>query len=118
MIDKMGVMPLPPAMPTWWRFNVAFKGTKKRPCGAITLMLSPVCRCSLIQLENTPPVTFRTPTRSSPSSTPAQMEYERRKSAPSMVLRNVRYWPCVKPKLLRSGTGTSNVTITASAVSG
>ena len=79
-------MPLPPAMPTWWRRAPGSSGTKKRPCGAITSMLSPGRRCSLIQFENTPPLTLRTPTRSSPSSTPAQIEYERRRSWPSMLL--------------------------------
>jgi hypothetical protein len=74
MIERMGVMPLPPAMPTWWRLDAGSMGTKKRPCGAMTLMLSPGRTRSLIQLEKAPPLTRRTPTRSSPSSTPAQIE--------------------------------------------
>ena len=116
MIDRIGVMPLPPATPRWWRWSAASSGTKKRPCGAITLMVSPGCSRSLIQAENKP--TLRTPTRNSPSSTPAQMEYERRRSWPSMVLRSVRYWPWVKPNTWRNSAGTSKVTIEASAVSG
>ena len=67
-------MPLPPAMPTWWRCASGSIGTKKRPCGAITCRVSPGCSVLLIQLEKTPPCTLRTPTRSSPSSTPAQIE--------------------------------------------
>lgn len=74
MIDRIGVMPLPPAMPTWWRADSPSIGTKKRPCGAITWIESPGLRWALIQLENWPPRTLRTPTRSSPSSTPAQIE--------------------------------------------
>src|SRR4051794_30715608 len=118
MIDRMGVMPLPPAMPTWLRRACGSIGTKKRPCGGMTLMVSPGLRCSLIQLENTPPRTLRTPTRNSPSSTPAQIEYERRRSWPSMSLRSVRYWPWVKPKTGCRSSGTSKDTTTASGVSG
>jgi len=72
----------------------------------------------LIQLENTPPRTLRTPTRSSPSSTPAQIEYDRRRSSPSISLRSVRYWPCVKPNTGCRSAGTSKATTTASCVSG
>ena len=111
-------MPLPPAMPRWWRRACGSSGTKNRPCGAMTLMVSPGLRCSLIQLEKTPPLTLRTPTRSSPSSTPAQIEYERRRSLPSMVVRKVRYWPWVKPKTSRRSGGTWKETMTASCVSG
>src|SRR6478609_4315810 len=118
MIDRIGVMPLPPTMPTCWRFACGSIGTKKRPCGAITLMVSPGCSFSLIQFEKVPPLTLRTPTRSSPSSTPAQIEYERRRSWPSMSLRKVRYWPWVKPKASRRSMGTSKETMTASSVSG
>ena len=48
----------------------------------------------------------------------AQIEYDRRRSWPSISLRSVRYWPCVKPKTSCRSVGTSNETMTASAVSG
>ena len=34
-------MPLPPAMPRWWRRAAGSIGTKKRPCGGITWIVSP-----------------------------------------------------------------------------
>src|SRR5450830_250810 len=117
MMDRMGVMPLPPAMPTWWRRDVGSMGTKKRPCGAITCTVSPTFRCWWIQVEKAPPLTRRTATRSSPSSTPAQIEYERRRSSPAMVLRRVRYWPWVKPNASRRLSGTEKETIRDSGVS-
>src|SRR5450830_706976 len=117
MMDRMGVMPLPPAMPTWWRRDVGSMGTKKRPCGAITCTVSPTFRCWWIQVEKAPPLTRRTATRSSPSSTPAQIEYERRRSLPAMVLRRVRYLPWVKPNASRRLSGTEKETIRDSGVS-
>ena len=68
-------------------------------------MVSPGCSYSLIQFEKRPPGTLRTPTRSSPSSTPAQIEYERRTSCRRCSLRSVRYWPCVKRKTSRRSLG-------------
>src|SRR5580698_5019100 len=84
----------------------------------MTWMVSPAFRPVLIQFENVPPRTRRTPTRSSPSSSPAQIEYDRRRSCPSIRLRNVRYCPWMKPKVSRSSCGTSKHTTTASLVSG
>lgn len=49
---------------------------------------------------------------------PAQMEYERRRSCPSTSVRSVRYWPWLKAKTSRNGSGTSKDTMTASSVSG
>jgi hypothetical protein len=46
--------------------------------------------CSLAQVENTPPGAFFTATRSVPSCTAEQIEYERRTSSAPMVVRKVR----------------------------
>ena len=86
-------MPDPAANATSVRVAPGSIGTPKRPSGVITDSVSPTRGCSLAQLENAPPASRLMATRSSPSSRPEQIEYDRRTSSPSMVVRSVRYWP-------------------------
>ena len=80
-------MPLPPAMPRWWRARLrldrheeaALRRHHADGVAGLQLLVDPV-------REARRPRTLRTPTRSSPSSTPAQIEYERRRSCAVDVL--------------------------------
>jgi hypothetical protein len=95
MIDRIGVMPLPPAMPSTWRPSAGSTTARRsgpaapspRSCRRPSALVQPVRERAAGHA--------RTPTRSSPSSAPAQIEYERRRSCPS-CWRSVRYWPWVE----------------------
>jgi hypothetical protein len=65
-------MPLPPAMPTWWRRAPGSRARRSGPAAPSPEGVAGL-ELALIQREKRPPLTLRTPTRSSPSSTPAQM---------------------------------------------
>ena len=67
-------MPDPAANATSVRAEPGSIGTPKRPSGVITDSVSPTRTCSLAQPENAPPASCLTTTRSSPSSSPEQIE--------------------------------------------
>src|SRR6185503_2412367 len=83
----------------------------------MTSIVCPGAICSLAHVENTPPGAFFTATRSVPSWTAEQIEYERRMSSAPMFVRKVRCWPGSKRKVSRSEGGTSKVSAIASRVS-
>ena len=71
-IDRIGVMPLPPATASTW-CGRRCSAAPNRPCGGITSSTSPTFRCPCSQVVKAPPGTRRTPTRSG-SPAAAQME--------------------------------------------
>src|SRR6185295_2241741 len=83
----------------------------------MTSIVCPGAMCSLAHVENTPPGAFFTATRSVPSWTAEQIEYERRTSSAPMFVRKVRCWPGSKRNVSRSEAGTSKVSAIASRVS-
>ncbi len=93
-MDSTGVIPLPP---TTAAKRPALGSRTKRPAGAITSTVSPTASSLSAYVENSPPSTRRTPTRSdrgpSGSVTGAQIEYVRRTSASSTNSRTATCWP-------------------------
>jgi hypothetical protein len=84
----------------------------------MTSSVSPAESDSPAHVENKPPGLFFTAIRSPPACTVEQIEYERRISCPSIVARNVTCWPASKRNCCASAGGISNVSATASRVSG
>ena len=64
----IGVIPDPPAIPTYRFADAASNGTVNDPTGLITSIASPACRLSATQFENSPPAIRLTVTLTSPSS--------------------------------------------------
>src|SRR5882757_1509354 len=112
-MDSTGVIPEPAAISPWW-VPAASSGVNA-PAGGATSTSSPGRTPSTSHSENSPPSIRRTPTRSA-APTGAQIEYDRRCSAPSASYwRSVRYWPGRKVYRSRSSSGTSKLTATASS---
>jgi hypothetical protein len=118
MIDRMGVMPLPPAMPRWWRCARRLDGHEEAALrrhhvdgvAGLEVLVDPVGEHAAAHLAHAD-AQLAVVDAGADRIGAAQV-------LPAISLRSVRYWPWVKPNTGRRSSGTSKETITASEVSG
>ncbi len=93
-------MPDPAATPKTLRAAAGSGAKVKRPSGAIASIRCPGCNVPWAHVEKSSPGARLMAIRSSLSSRPEQIEYDRRTSSPSGRVRRVRYCPGTKGKRL------------------
>jgi hypothetical protein len=119
MIERMGVMPLPPAMPRWWRLAAGLDGDEE---AALRRHDADRCRRAHALVDPVGEGAALDAAHAHAQFAVIDAGADRIRAAQVLAVdvgRSVRYWPWVKPKVSRSSGGTSKETMDlASSVSG